>query len=100
MTTKVDTVVWELRYRELVRVGFDYPTETTEMSVCVTTTRPDQARWLISQASRNIAAEDAFFLAGAGLTVVHRGVATHRRQGYVLGHWRSTEIQRCGCDLK
>ncbi len=99
--TMVNKVADQLRLRGVSRVGFDKGVVYDGTFACITTTVA-RARWLISAARRQIIAEDLFFLSGAGFSVeeyVERdGVATHRRDGYVLGHWRKPGQQRCTCN--
>ncbi len=100
--TKIDIVANELRDHQVVRIGFQHPPEPLDVPVVIQTTRPDQARWLISQAARDIAMEDRLFLIARRVESLFqtKGVATHRRQGYVLGHWRDAGVDRCDCDIE
>lgn len=99
--TLIEKVADQLRNGSIVRVGFGQHARTLDVA-CVTTTVA-RARWLISAARRQIGAEDLFFLSGAGFSIKEynerTGVATHRRDGYVLGHWRKPGQAICHCDV-
>ncbi len=100
--TLVNKVANRLRNGSIVRIGFGQNVVYDGTFACITTTS-DRARWLISAARRQIVAEDLFFLSGSGFSVEEynerTGVATHRRDGYVLGHWRKPGQARCNCDV-
>ncbi len=102
MTTVINKVANRLREDNVVRVGFGWDAKPNDGTFACITTTLDRARWLISAARRQLMAEDLFFMSNNLPDIEYEklpGIATHRRDGYVLGHWRESGQQRCTCDL-